>query len=251
MKLLKIIGIIPSRLESSRLPEKALVDIEGLPMIVHVFKRAQLAACLDEVIVATDSEIIFDVVKNNGGIAVMTSKEHETGTDRIAEVAKNMDVDIVVNIQGDEPLLNPEHIDKVVRPLIDEEDIEVSVLVTPYTKQNSSSDIKAVIDNKNNILYCSREDIPSSSRSEVDSMWKMCFMVPFKKKFLLQYASWDQTPLECVEYNEYLRILEKGHKLRAVPVENAQISVDTESDLEIVRQKMKEDAIKRAYIEEK
>lgn len=245
---MKIVGIIPSRLESSRLPNKALIDIEGLPMIVHVFKRALLSSVLDEVYVATDNAKIFDVVQKYGGKAIMTSSEHNCGTNRVCEASKKIDADIIVNIQGDEPLLVPEHIDNAVKPLIEEENVKVAVLVTPYKEKNRASDIKAVLDLENNILYSSRTDIPSDARSSVEVMWKMCFIVPFRKEFLLKYASWDQTPLEKVEYNEYLRILENGYKIRAVPVENAHISVDTKEDLEKVIQIMKEDIIKKEYM---
>lgn len=245
---MKIIGIIPSRLQSTRLPNKALVDIEGFPMIGHVFKRSQMASSLSEVIVATDNQDIYRVVTDFGGQAVMTSASHQTGTDRVAEVARGLDADIIVNIQGDEPLLNPAHIDQAVGALMANPEIQVSVLVTPYAKRNSPSDIKAVLDKDNNILYCSREDLPSASRVPVASMWKMCFMVPFRREFLLQYAAWPQTALEKIEYNEYLRILENGYKIKAVPVEKAHISVDTPDDLTIVRDLMKTDGLKRAYL---
>jgi len=245
---MSVIGIIPSRLKSSRLPNKALIDIEGLPMVVHVFKRAQMSPVLNEVFVATDSKEIFDTVTRHGGKALMTSSDHKTGTDRIAEAVKDMDTDIVVNIQGDEALLDPLHIDKVVEPLIKDKDVHVSVLVTPYSVKNSTSDIKAILDLHNNILYCSRADLPSNARKEVDKMWKMCFIVPFRKDFLLRYASWKPTPIEEIEFNEYLRILEHGYRMRAVPVDNARISVDTPQDLMKVKELMKSDTIKKEYI---
>ncbi len=245
---MKAVGIIPSRLKSSRLPNKALIDIGGLPMVVHVFKRAQLASLLDDVFVATDSSQIYDVVVNHGGKAIMTSASHQTGTDRIAEAAKNIDADIVVNIQGDEPLLYPEHIDKALEPLIEDESVQVSVLVTPYKKRNSPADLKAVLDLNDNILYCSRNDLPSDARTPIDTMWKMSFIVPFRKNFLLKYASWPQTPLEEVEFNEYLRILEHGYKIRAVKVDGAHISVDIPEDLVEVRRLMEADRVKYRYI---
>lgn len=245
---MKVVGIIPSRLKSTRLPGKALIEIEGIPMVIHVLKRAELSTVLDEVIVATDSSEIFDCVKRYGGKAVMTSSKHHTGTDRIAEVASGIDADIVVNIQGDEPLLDPGHIDKVVGPLLSDNDLQVAILTTPYRKKNSPSDIKAVVDLEGNILYCSRTDLPSDARSSVDVMSKMCFIVPFKKDFLLKYASWDETPLEKIEFNEYLRILEHGYKIRAVPVDDAHISVDTPEDLEIVRDLMISDKTKKQYM---
>lgn len=245
---MKVVGVIPARMESSRLPGKPLIDIEGLPMVVHVFKRAQVCKDLDEVHVATDSYKIFEVVKKYGGRPIMTSSKHKTGTDRVAEAINGIDADIIVNIQGDEPLLHPKHISKVIEPLKKEDDIQVAILVTPYTKKESPSDIKAVLDLNKNILYCSRTDLPSNTRSEVNSMWKMCFLVPFKREFLLKYTSWEQTPLEKIEFNEYLRILEHGFKIRAVPVDNAYISVDTPEDLIEVRRLMKADKLKCRYI---
>lgn len=217
-------------------------------MVAHVFKRAQMSSMLDEVFVATDSRDIYDVVKSHGGKAIMTSAEHKTGTDRIAEAVRDIEADIVVNIQGDEPLLDPEHIDKAVKPLIEDESLNVTVLATPYSKKKSSSDIKAVLDLDFNILYCSRADLPSDARLNVKVMWKMSFIVPFRKDFLLKYASWEETPLEKIEYNEYLRILEHGYKIKAVPVDNAVISVDTYDDLIVVKELMKTDKIKERYI---
>ena len=245
---MKIVGIIPARLESSRLPEKALIDIEGLPMILHTLKRAQLAKTLDEVYVATDSGKIRKIVEDQGGNVVMTGSHHRTGSDRVAEAASKIEADIIVNIQGDEPLLDPGHIDKVIEPLLKDSSLQVAVLVAPYKKKNSISDIKAVLDLENNVLYCSRNDIPSDARTEVKSMWKMCFIVPFRRDFLLKYASLEKTPLEEIEFNEYLRILENGFKLRAVKVDSAEISVDTNEDLWVVREAMKGDKIRTLYL---
>ncbi|MCB9748187.1 MAG: 3-deoxy-manno-octulosonate cytidylyltransferase [Candidatus Omnitrophica bacterium] len=244
---MKIVGIIPVRLESSRLPEKALADIEGLPMIVHTFKRTEISDALDEVYVATDSVVIKDIIEKHGGKVIMTGTHHKTGSDRIAEAAQQIDADIIVNVQGDEPLLDPEHVSQAVEPLIKDPSIQIAVLVTPYKKKNSSSDIKAVLDLQNNILYCSRTDLPSNARTKVDVLWKMSFVVPFRKEFLLKYNSWEQTPLEKIEFNEYLRILEHGYKIRAVPVDHAHISVDTPEDLVEVKELMKSDIIKRKY----
>ena len=245
---MKVIGIIPSRLASTRLPNKALVDIEGLPMIVHVFKRAQMAKSLDEVIVATDSQEIMDEVKRLGGKAVMTSAAHQTGTDRVAEVAKGVEADIIVNIQGDEALLDPSHIDLAVKALAEDPDVQVSVLVTPYKKRGSFSDIKAVIDKDSNVMYCTRNDVPSEIFNHVDHLWKMCFLVPMRREFLFTFASWPQSPLESVESIEHLRILENGYKMRAVPVGHAHISVDTPDDLAEVRKLMRLDTLQNSYL---
>lgn len=214
----KVVALLPSRLESSRLPRKALVDICGLPMIVHVYRRCKLATSLDDVFVATDSDEIRQVVEAYGGKVVMTAKHHETGTDRIAEAAEAMDVDIVVNVQGDEALVNPAHIDAVVNVVKDDLSINVGILVNPYSKRNSPSDIKAVLNERNDVMYLSRNDIPSDARTSDAPMLKAYHIIPFRKEFLLKYASWDKGRLERIEYNEYLRILEKGYDIRAVQV---------------------------------
>ncbi len=245
---MKVVGMVPARLQSSRLPQKALIDIEGLPMVIHTCKRAQLAKKLDEVFLATDSEQIKVVGEAYDIKVIMTFNNHQTGSDRIAEACQKVDCDIVVNIQGDEPLVNPEHIDTVVTVLLENPSIQIAVGITPYTKNNSYSDIKAVLDLEGNLMYCSRNDLPSNARVPVKEMLKMCFIVPFRKEFLLQYATWMPTPLELIEYNEYLRVLEHGVKIRAVRIEGAKISVDTPEDMEEVRKLIKKDTIKLRYM---
>ena len=237
----RVVAILPARIESSRLSRKVLLDICGLTMIVHVFKRCLLAKKLDEVYVATDSNEIKEVVENHGGKVIMTSHNHQTGTDRIAEAAKNIDAEIVVNVQGDEALVNPNHIDKVVDELLENPDINVGILVSPYFKKNSPSDIKVVLNNNNDILYSSRSDIPSDSRTKNPSMLKAYHIVPFRKPFLLKFTKWEKGILEKIEFNEYLRILEYGERFRAIRVDSDAISVDTIDDLEYVREQMQSD----------
>ena len=244
---IRVVGMLPARLRSSRLPEKALVDIDGLPMFVHTCKRAQLAKSLDDVYLATDSEKIKEIAETYNIKVIMTDCHHKTGSDRLAEACQSVDCEIVVNIQADEPLVRPEHIDSIVLPLQENGNLQIAVGVTPYTKKGSDSDIKAVLDLDNNIMYCSRNDLPSDVRTTVDMMLKMCFIVPFRKKFLIQFASWPSTPLETIEYNEYLRVLEHGVKIRAVRVEDAKISVDTPDNLEEVRRLMRSDDLKAKY----
>lgn len=245
---MKIVGMVPARLQSSRLPEKAIIDIEGLPMVIHTCKRAELAGKLDEVYLVTDSEKIKETGEFHNIKVIMTGTHHRSGSDRLAEACASIDCDIVVNIQGDEPLVDPEHIDAIVDPLIMNSALQIAVGVTPYKKKGSMSDIKAVLDLEGNIMYCSRNDLPSDARSTVNEMLKMCFIVPFRKDFLLQYTMWEPTPLETIEFNEYLRVLEHGVKMRAVMINNARISVDTPEDLAVVREMMKEDKIKHRYM---
>ena len=234
----KVIAILPARLESSRLPRKALKDICGLPMIVHVYKRCLLSKKLDEVYVATDSFEIKEVVEKYGGKVIMTSSKHETGTDRIAEAALELDAEIIVNIQGDEALANPKYIDRVTNELIENPDINVGILVNSFSKKDSPSDIKVVLNKNNDVMYLSRSDIPSHSRSNNDSMLKAYHIVPLRKKFLLEFTQWEKGSLEKIESNEYLRILENGERIRAVHVESDAISVDTSEDLQYVREMM-------------
>ena len=218
---MEAIGLIPARLQSSRLPEKALADICGLPMVVHTCKRAQMAASLDAVYLATDSPRIRDVAAGHGIHVIMTGDHHQTGTDRIAEAVADLSGDLVVNIQGDEPMVDPAHIDAIVQGMRAAEDVPVAIGITPYTERNRPSDIKAVLDLEDNIMYCSRSDLPSETRTPVDTLWKMSFIVGFRREFLFRYAAWEPTPLETIEFNEYLRILEHGYKIRGVRIDNA------------------------------
>ena len=247
MKKPRTIAIIPARLESSRLPGKALLDICGLPMIVHVFRRCEFAESLDEVFVATDNDEIRQVVEQYGGKVIMTSSHHENGTERIVEAANNIDADIVVNVQGDEALVNPTYIDKAVDALYETPDLNVSILVNPYEKRLSPSDIKVVLNEYDDVMYFSRADIPSDARVDNPPLLKAYHIVPFRKDFLLRYAGWEKGKLERIEFNEYLRILEKGYKIRAVRVDSDAVSVDTEEDLDNVRNAMISDSIFKKY----
>ena len=247
MSKVKVVAIIPARLESSRLPNKALVDILGLPMIVHVFKRCLMARSLDSVYVATDNDKIRKTVERYGGKVIMTSPDHQTGTDRIAEAAQHIEADIIVNVQGDEALVNPVHIDKAVAGLTTSPNANVSILVNPFNKKNSTSDIKTVLNKRDEVMYFSRSDIPSDARTIEPKMLKAYHIVPFRKNFLLRYAQWKKTELEQIEFNEYLRILENGYKIQAVHVESDAVSVDTYDDLDFVIKKMKKDKLFNKY----
>ena len=243
---MRIVGMIPVRLESSRLPKKAMCDILGLPMIIHTLKRTQLANSLDEVYVVTDNNLIKDLVESHNGNVIMTRSDHQTGSDRLAEAAALIDADIVVNIQGDEAMVDPEHIDAGVKGLVDSS-AEVSILLTKFSKKDSYGDIKAVVNLKNEIMYLSRNDIPSDARAVVNETLKAYHVVSFRKAFLIKYAGLDPTPLESVEYNEYLRILENGYRIQGVLVSSDSVSVDTAEDLEYVRSKMREDTFFKMY----
>lgn len=249
MNQTRIVAIIPSRLESSRLPRKALTDICGLPMIVHVFKRCEFAKSLNEVFVATDSDEICQIVEQHGGKVLMTSSHHKNGTERIAEAAESVDGDIIVNVQGDEALVMPEHIDAAINALLEDENINVSILVNSFSKRNSPSDIKVVLDLHGNVMYLSRSDIPSNKRTKDAPLLKAYHVLAFRKEFLMQYANWEETYLEKIEYHEHLRILERGHKIKAVNVVSQGISVDTELDLIEVKYLMEKDPYYKAILD--
>jgi 3-deoxy-manno-octulosonate cytidylyltransferase (CMP-KDO synthetase) len=246
----KVICLVPARLGSTRLPGKALKDIMGLPMIVHTCKRAQLAKNIDEVYLVTDTDEELKTVGETHGIKViMTGAAPSNATTSAASAALNIDYDIAVVLQGDEPLVYPDHIDAIVQPLIDDSSLQVAIGATPFKKFNSISDIKAVLDVENNVMYCSRNDIPSSNgKKPVTEMIKLCFIVPFRKEFLKKYTTLKQSPYDDVEDNHFLRILEHGVKMRAVMIEGGKISVDTQSDLEAVREMMKEDKVRLKYM---
>ena len=216
--------MIPARLESSRLQKKALIDIEGLPMVIHTCKRAQLSGILNDVYLVTDNVAIKDAGESYNIKCLMTG-DHVSSTDRLAEACRNIDCDVIVNIQGDEPLVNPDHIDKVLEPIINDPMVTITVGITPFSKKNSYSDIKIVKDLNDNILYMSRNDIPNYYNTNDQIIYKMCSIVPFKKKLLLDFSTWEETPLELAEDNHFLRILEHGVIIRAVEIEDAKVFV--------------------------
>ena len=246
---MKSVAVIPVRLESSRLHQKAIADICGLPMFVHTCKRAKLARTLDEVYLATDSNLIADIAYKNNIKVIMTDPKHKNSTERIAEACSKIDSDIIVNIQGDEPLLYPEHVDKIVSPMISDDTIQVAIGVSSFSKINSPSDIKAVLDINDNILYCSRNDIPCNySKKNKNPLWKLVFIVPHRKKGIKKYLEWDPTPLEIIEDNHFVRWIVQGVIFKAIEVDDAKISVDTDEDLKDVIELMKNDKLKFNYM---
>jgi 3-deoxy-manno-octulosonate cytidylyltransferase (CMP-KDO synthetase) len=237
---MKIICIIPSRYKSTRLEGKPLKDIYGKPMIQYVYEAAQKSKLLTEVVVATDDQRILEAVEKFGGKAYMTSVSHKTGTDRIAEVARNMEADIVVNVQGDEPLINPDQIDEAVKPLIDDNSLKAGTLCRPINNEEDLRNpnvVKTVFDMNNNALYFSRSLIPYPRVTEGHHAYEHIGIYVYRKDFLMQYIQMPQTPLEISESLEQLRILENGIRLKVVvtKIEEKSLSVDTAEDLEEVR----------------
>lgn len=238
---MKIVGIIPARYGSTRLEGKPLKDICGKPMIQHVYEAAQGARYLDHIYVATDDQRIVDAVTRFGGNVRLTSPDHKTGTDRIAEVAANLAVDIVVNLQGDEPLLNPAMIDEVIQPFVAEPELPMSTLCVPILEEDALHDpnvVKVVFDQRGNALYFSRSLIPYPRKRENFTAYEHLGLYAYRKDFLMTYISLPQSRLEINEALEQLRVLEAGYQLRVVvsthPYDG--VSVDTQADLERVRQ---------------
>jgi 3-deoxy-manno-octulosonate cytidylyltransferase (CMP-KDO synthetase) len=237
---MKIIGIIPARYGSTRLEGKPLKDICGKPMIQYVYEAAQKVDLLTKVVVATDDQRIVEAVEKFGGQAHLTSVDHKTGTDRIAEVARNIEADIVVNIQGDEPLLDPRQIDEAIQPMMDSQSLMVCTLCRPLQSEEDLEDpnlVKTVFDLKGNALYFSRSLIPYPRKTDGHRAYEHIGIYAYRKKFLMQYVQMPQTPLEISESLEQLRILENGIRLKVVVTrfEEKSLSVDTAEDLEAVR----------------
>ena len=245
----RTVVVIPARFASKRLPGKPLMEIAGKPMIQHVFERASKARCVDAVLVATDDMRIVSTVEAFGGHAVMTPGDMRSGTDRIAFVAKSLtDSDTIINVQGDEPLIDPLIIDQTSAPVRTDHAIPVA---TPIRRIQTEEDLlnpnttKVVIDNEQNCLYFSRSPIPCSRdvtderRFQVQAIYKHIGLYVFKREFLLRYAAMPRTPLEQAEKLEQLRILEHGFRIRAVPTEYESVPVDTPADLERVRAMMR------------
>ena len=243
---MQIVGMIPVRLESTRLPEKALALIQNIPMILHTWKRCSFSKLLTDLYVVTDSEKIKDLICSHGGKVIMTRSDHVSGSDRLADAVANLDVDVVVNIQGDEALVDPSDIDKLVGDFINNNS-PVGLLATKYSKTNSPSDIKLVVNENNNVMYASRADIPFPKNGQKNDFLKAYHVVAFQKKFLMTYASWQPTKLELIEGNEYLRILEKGYSISVTEVSSSAISVDTADDLSVVNRIMAKDLLFEGY----
>ena len=237
---MKTICVIPARYASTRLPGKPLVDIAGKPMIQHVYERAKTAARLSEVIVATDHELVYKAVKEFGGNVVMTSSDHPTGTDRLAEVARAYTAaDVIINVQGDEPLISPLIIDQLAAVFDNAaDDLVMATVKTPMPKEeyNNPAAVKVTTDNSGNALYFSRSLIPYPRvEHEQYKVYKHIGIYAYRRDFLLTFASLPPTPLERAESLEQLRALEYGYKIKVIETDTPSFGVDTPQDLETVK----------------
>jgi 3-deoxy-manno-octulosonate cytidylyltransferase (CMP-KDO synthetase) len=241
----KTVAIIPARYASERLPGKPLALIAGKPMIEHVVRRTRQATRVSDVLVATDDERIASAVRAFGGTAVMTSSALASGTDRVAAVAQSLtDVDVVVNVQGDEPMIAPAMIDQAIEPLQQNGSVLAATCVRKIAAVADLTDpaiVKVVLDGNNDCLYFSRSPVPFVRDCMPDqwlahqTFYRHYGIYVFRRDFLLRYAALPQTPLERAEKLEQLRILEHGYSIRAVVTAEESMAVDTPADLERVR----------------
>jgi 3-deoxy-manno-octulosonate cytidylyltransferase (CMP-KDO synthetase) len=237
-----VVAIIPARYQSSRLPGKALADIGGRPMIEHVYRRTAAATSITSVIVATDDERILEAVRGFGGVACMTSPEHRSGTDRLAEVAAELTCDIIVNVQGDEPLIEPVMIDEAVEPLLEDQMVVMSTLrrrIEDRAELQNPNVTKVVVDREGYALYFSRAAIPFVREgSPAARAWRHVGLYVYRRDCLMQLAGLPASELERSESLEQLRALEHGIRILAVETQHDSIGVDTPDDLERVRRLM-------------
>jgi 3-deoxy-manno-octulosonate cytidylyltransferase (CMP-KDO synthetase) len=247
-----VIAVIPARMGSSRFPGKPLAKICGLPMIEHVYRRTRLCKALDAVYVATCDEEIAQSVRAFGGQAVMTSPAHRGATDRVAEVARTIEAKIYVMVQGDEPLITPEMIDRSLEPLLSDASVGCSNLFAPIESENELTDpntIKVVMRRNGDALYMSREPIPTRTRlpfGKIPAFKQVC-VIPFRRDFLLAYASHPPTELELAESIDMLRALEHGDEIRMVRTDASTHAVDTPEDLRRVEAIVASDPLFRRY----
>ena len=235
---MKVLCVIPARYASTRLPGKPLALIAGKPMIQHVYERACHAVMPQEVVVATDSKIVADVVKEFGGKVMMTSPDHPSGTDRLAEVALSYpDIDVIVNVQGDEPMIPPEVIDRLAQAFADDKDLNMATLKTLMGEEdyNNPNAVKVVTDQNGYALYFSRSLLPYPRNRKADfKVYKHVGIYAYRRSFLLSYAAYEPTPLEQIEGLEQLRVLENGQRIKVLESKFQGIGIDTQEDLDAI-----------------
>jgi len=250
----KIIGMIPARMGSTRFPGKPLAPILGRSMIEHVYRRTAMCEMLDDVWVATCDQEIMDAVKAFGGKAVMTSDRHERASDRIAEAMQRSDADIVVMVQGDEPMTYPQMIEASVEPFLSEDNQIICVNLFAHIESEEEFEnpntIKVVMDQDNVAVYMSREPIPTRHLRPFGQLpaYKQVCIIPFTRNGLELFTRLSPTPLEETESIDMLRFIEHGYRVKMVETTLSTHAVDTADDLKMVEKLMADDALTRSYI---
>jgi len=244
----KALGVIPARFASSRFPGKALAELEGKPLLQWVYEAAARCSSLDKLIIATDDQRIYERASAFGAEVRMTDPHHPSGTDRVAEVARNFDYPLIINIQGDEPLLQPAMIDSLVAAL----QTDSAPMVTLARRNTSAEDffdpniVKVVVNHHGFALYFSRSPIPYASRGAFDYFWQHIGLYGYQRDFLLQFVELPASSLEEKERLEQLRALENGFSIKIVPTEVKTLSVDTPEDIIKVAKFLKDRKVKDA-----
>lgn len=243
---MRTLCVIPARYASTRLPGKPLADICGKPMICRVWERARRAEKPERVIVATDDQRIYDAVRKDGGEAMLTRADHPTGTDRLAEVAQaHAAVDLIVNVQGDEPLIEPSVIDELIALFEADENLQMATVMTRMEdeeEQKNPNNVKVVVDKLGYALYFSRSLLPYP-RAAAAPVYKHIGIYAYRRDFLLHYARLAPTPLEKAESLEQLRALENGYGIRVLETASRFIGVDTPEDLALVNRLYREQGL--------
>ncbi len=254
---MNIVAIIPARMGSSRFPGKPLADIHGVPMVGHVTFRTAMSPTLTATYVATCDKEIYNYAESVGLKAVMTGDHHVRCTTRTAEAllkieaATGQRVDIVVMVQGDEPMITPDMIDDAIAPMLADPAVNVTNLMARMETVQEFEDpneVKVVVDLNSDALYFSREPVPSRRKGVTDvPMQKQVCIIPFRRDYLLKFNDMQETPLEIIESVDMMRILEHGEKVRMVPTDKRTLSVDTPEDLARVVDMMAEDTLRLVY----
>jgi 3-deoxy-manno-octulosonate cytidylyltransferase (CMP-KDO synthetase) len=251
---MRVDAVIPVRMGSTRYPGKPLVDIEGFSMVEHVYRRTKMSEVVDGTYVATPDEEIKEEAESFGADVIMTG-QHSRATDRVAEAAESLDGDIVIVMQGDEPLVYPEMIDAAVRPMLQDDSIDCVNLGKAIESEEAFRDannVKAVVDNNWNALYFSREPIPNLHDTDFDEtdVYKQVCVIPFRREALFEFTSLDETPLERAESIDMLRLLENDRNVRIVETERDIYAVDTPEDHERVNEMMANDDLYQTYADD-
>jgi len=246
----KVVVFIPARMAASRFPGKPLAKILGIPMIEHVRRRACLSDAVDDVYVATCDEEIMDVVTRHGGKAIMTANTHERCTDRIEEAARNIELDIGVIVQGDEPLFTPEVLSLLVSPMLENNNISCANLLSIIKDKHDLNDVdivKAVLDRQNFVMYYSRSSVPHMRISNDCPMYRQTGLSAFTKDFLGLFSNLSPTPLEGAESVDFLRILEHRYPILGVIYDQVTVGVDRPDDIEKIEKILHEDTVQNDY----
>ena len=246
---MKVIGLIPTRLNSTRLPQKALLKINNIPLVVHTYKRAKLSKKLNDVYICCDDKKIKDIAEKFGAKVIMTSKNHNNGTERINEAYKKLKkkYDFIVDIQGDEPLVSPYHIDEVVNYHIKNKKADIIVPTLEIKPTINTNIIKVILNKKNEVMYMSRADLPLSFKKNKNKVLKHLSIISFLPKSLEKFSISKKTYLESIEDIELLRALELGMKIKSIKLKGDSFSVDVYDDYKKADLKMSKDKFFKIY----